>query len=234
MRAFLPQDLQRFSIDLDFYSTGKDIHDILEKVREIPGVKYAGYGIESEGRFKRYDSLVPADVEKCTIALTKHYRQSFSVAGMDPEFYVTVSNTLTRVRYELRKPRSYIGIEYVKESIPILSPELIISSKIRAIGTRKVKDFYKDVFDIYALLKLSDALVDEAAIVSALSTPRLRIRRANVYSKFKESSDEDNARNAIKLPTESRKKYLMKWKHMNSLVREMTLSVLEKAGAFIS
>ncbi len=68
VRAFLPQDLQRFSIDLDFYSTEGNIHDILARVRKIPGLKYAGYGIESEGRFKRYDSLVPADVEKCTIS----------------------------------------------------------------------------------------------------------------------------------------------------------------------
>lgn len=231
MRAFLPQDLQRFSIDLDFYSTVENIHDILDRVRGLLGLRYAGYGIESEGRFKRYDSLVLADVKKCTIALTKHYRQSFSLTGVDPEFYVTISNTFTPIRCELRKPRSYIGIEYVKETIPILSPDLIIASKIRAISTRKIKDFYKDVFDIYALLKLSDTLVNEAAIVSALSTPRLRIRRADVFDKFKESSDEDNARNAIKLPTESRKTYLKKWKHMNSLVKEMTLGVLERAGA---
>ncbi len=232
MRAFLPQELQRFSIDLDFYSNEKNIHKVLKRVSKIPGFEHVGYGIESEGRFKRYDSPVPAGLEKCTVALIKHYQQSFSLVSVEPEFYVTMSNTLSSVRYELRKPKSYIGIEYVKEKVPILTPALIIASKIRSIRTRKLKDLYKDIFDIYALLKLSDASVNDAEVVSALSVPKTQMQKAEIYQKFKESSDKDNAKNAIKLPKESRQKYLTEWKHINSFVRDKTFGLLESAGAF--
>lgn len=131
MRAYLPQDLQRFSIDLDFYSSEKDIHNVLGEVDRLQTLKPVGYGIESEGRFKRYDSFIPTDMKRCTVALLKRYSQSFSAGDVEPEFYVTISNTLPSIKYEWRKPKSYIGIEYVKEQVPILSPELIIAGKIR-------------------------------------------------------------------------------------------------------
>ncbi len=234
VRAFLPQELQRFSIDLDFYSKEDNIHKVLKSVSKIPSLKRVGYGIESEGRFKQYDSSVPAGLEKCTVALTKQYHQSFSLASVEPEFYVTISNTLSTVRYELRKPKSYIGIEYVKEKIPILAPALIIASKIRAIPTRKLKDLYKDIFDIFALFELGDASFKDTEVVSALSVSNTQLKRGEIYQKFKESSDKNNAKNAIKLPKESREEYLKKWKHINFFVRNKTLSLLERAAALSS
>jgi predicted nucleotidyltransferase component of viral defense system len=231
VRAFLPQELQRFSIDLDFYSKEENIHRVLRRLGKIPSLKQVGYGIESGDRFKKYDSRVPTSLEKCTAALTKHYQQSFSLAGVESEFSVTVTNTLTPVRHELRKPKSYIGIEYVKEKIPILAPALIIASKIRAVRTRKLKDLYKDIFDIYALFKLSDASFDDKQIISALSDPTMQLKKAEIYGKFKESSDKDNARSAIKLPKESRQKYLKDWKYINSFVKNKTLALLDRAGA---
>ena len=230
MRAFLPQELQRFSIDLDFYSIEPNVHNVLARI-ENSDLNYAGYGAESEGIFKRYESPIPSKVEKCTIALIKRYRQAFGLGGLDPEFYVTISNTFPSIKWDLRKPKSYIGIDYVKEVIPILSPNLIIASKIRALPTRKIKDFYKDIFDIHALFDLSDVGVDETEITSALSAPRLMIQKSEVYDKFRETSSEENAKTAIRLPRESKNKYLADWKHTNSAVKEMTLRVLEKVGA---
>ncbi len=231
MRAFLPQELQRFSIDLDFYSKEENIHRVLKRLSKIPSLKQVGYGIESGDRFKKYDSRVPTSLEKCTAALTKHYQQSFSLAGVQSEFYVTVTNTLAPVRYELRRPKSYIGIEYVREKIPILNPALIIANKIRAIRTRKLKDLYKDIFDIYALFELGDASFDDKEVVSALSGRETQVKRAEIYQKFKEASDKDNAKNAIKLPRQSREEYLTKWKHINSFAKDKTLALLERARA---
>jgi predicted nucleotidyltransferase component of viral defense system len=230
VRAYLPQDLQRFSIDLDFYSNDGNIHSILKEVSRFRALQPVGYGLESEGRFKRYDSAVPAELKKCTVALLKRYSQSFKSGDVDPEFYVTISNTLASSRYEMRKPKSYIGIEYVKEEVPVLPPALIIASKIRIIPHRKVKDLYKDIFDMYALLKLSDMPVDEAEIVAALSASGSRVRKPELFQRFKETSDAGNARNAIKLPSESRRNYLEDWKSVNSFVKKEALTVLERAG----
>lgn len=62
-RAYLPVDLQRFSIDLDFYSNCGDIHDIKNDLSKVPGFKVIGYGEQTEGRFKRYDSLPPKSLK---------------------------------------------------------------------------------------------------------------------------------------------------------------------------
>lgn len=230
VRAYLPQELQRFSIDLDFYSTCDDIHTILKETSRFGSLKVVGYGIESEGMFKRYDSQIPANAHKCTAALLKGYKQSFKAGDVDSEFYVTISNTLKFEKYEMRKPKSYIGIEYVKGEIPVLSAALIIAGKIRIIPHRKLKDRYKDVFDIYALLNLSDASVDESDIIIPLSSSGSRIRRSAIFEKFKETSDSGNARNAIRLPSESRQAYLANWKDINSFVMEETFRVLGSAG----
>ncbi len=232
VRAYLPQDLQRFSIDLDFYSNQGNIQSILKEIGRLRALEPVGYGVESGGRFKRYDSAVPADLKRCTVALLKRYRQSFKSGDVDPEFYVSISNTLASSKYEMRKPKSYIGIEYVKQEVPILSPAVIIASKIRIIPYRKIKDLYKDIFDIYALLKLSDSSVDESDIASALPASESSVRKTDLFSKFKETSDAGNARNAIKLPSESRRKYLEDWKSINSFVKREVLRILERAGAF--
>ena len=231
MRAYLPQNLQRFSIDLDFYSNEEDIQSILREVGRFRTLKLVGYGIESEGRFKRYDSAVPAGLKRCTVALLKRYDQSFRSGDVEPEFYVTISNTLSSIKYELRKPKSYIGIDYVKEEVPILSPALLIAGKIRIIPYRKIKDLYKDIFDIYALLKLSDSSIDESEITSALSRARAMVRKADLFNRFKETSNVGNARNAIKLPSESRRRYLDDWRSVNSFVRKEALTILERARA---
>ncbi|HVC27569.1 MAG TPA: nucleotidyl transferase AbiEii/AbiGii toxin family protein [Nitrososphaerales archaeon] len=230
VRAYLPQELQRFSIDLDFYSNDGDVHNILREVSGLRDLKPVGYGAESEGRFKRYDSAVPAELKRCTVALLKRYIQSFKSGDVDPEFYVTVSNTLAFGKYEMRKPKSYIGVEYVKEEVPVLSPALIIASKVRIIPHRKVKDLYKDVFDIYALFNSSDISVDDSEIIAALSATGSRVRKPELFQRFKETSDPRNARNAIKLPSESRRSYLEDWKSMNAFVKKKAITVLEGAG----
>ncbi len=229
VRAYLPRELQRFSIDLDFYSNDGDVHNILKQVSGFSDLKLVGYGAESEGRFKRYDSAVPDELKKCTLALLKRYRQSFKTGNVDPEFYVTISNTLAFGKYEMRKPKSYIGIEYVKEEVPVLSPALIIASKIRIIRHRKVKDMYKDIFDIYALFNSSDISVDEAEIVNALAATGSSVRKPELFQKFRETSDAGNARNAIKLPSESRSSYLKNWNAINAFVKKKALTVLERA-----
>jgi predicted nucleotidyltransferase component of viral defense system len=230
VRAYLPRDLQRFSIDLDFYSNDEDIHSVLKEVGRFPTLEQVGYGVESEGRFKRYDSAVPAGMKKGTVALLERYRQSFRSGDVDPEFYVTISNTLAFGRFEMRRPKSYIGIEYVRNEVPVLPPALIVASKIRVIPYRKVKDLYKDIFDIFALLKLADSTVDGAEVVAALSATNSRVKKHDLFEKFKETSDASNAKSAIKLPSESRRSYLGDWSSINSFVKDWVLVVLERAG----
>ena len=230
VRAYLPQNLQRFSIDLDFYSNEANIQNIVKEISRFGALELVGYGLESEGKFKRYDSAVPAELKKCTLALLNRYDQSFKSGEVGSEFYLTISNTLASGRYEMRKPKSYIGIEYVKQEVPVLHPSLIIARKIRILTHRKIKDRYKDIFDIYALLKLSDLSVDESEIVAALSVGGSRVQRPELFESFKETSDAGNARNAIKLPAESRRKYLEDWGSINSFVKREALTVLERAG----
>jgi predicted nucleotidyltransferase component of viral defense system len=229
VRAYLTQELQRFSIDLDFYTMDKNIHNILKEANRFRALEPVGYGLESEGRFKRYDSMVPADLKKCTVALLKRYQQSFKSGDVTPEFYVTISNTFAFDTYEMRKPRSYIGIEYVKEDVPVLPPALIVASKIRIIPNRKIKDLYKDIFDIFALLRLSGLSVREGEIVARLREIGSRVRKSEVFEKFTETSDAGNARSAIKLPSESRRSYLKDWDSMHSFVKKVVLRVLQRA-----
>ena len=60
---------------------------------------------------------------------------------------------------------------------------------------------------------------------------RARVRKADLFNRFKETSDVANARNAIKLPSESRRKYLDAWKSINSFVKQEALTILDKARA---
>ncbi len=231
VRAYLPQDLQRFSIDLDFYSSDGNMQNALKGISRFRSLKTVGYGLESEGRFKRYDSVVPADLRRGTVALTKRYSQSFRSGEVEPEFYVTISNTLPSIRYEMRKPKSYIGFEYIRGEVPVLSPAQIIASKIRIITHRKTKDLYKDVFDIYALFKFSDSSVDQSEVVAAFSATASTSRKSDLFKRFKETSDVGNARNAIRLPLVSKQKYLGDWKSINYFVRQEALTIVERAGA---
>ncbi len=230
VRACLPQDIQRFSIDLDFYSNSINIQDLSKKISALEKFERVGYGIEVEGRFKTYDSQPPDSLKRGTIAFTKEYHQAFQGSEVDPKFFVTICNSIAPVTFEPRKPKSYIGIEYVKGEIPILSPELIIAGKILALQHRKIKDFYKDVFDIHALLKLSGTTVHIDKVIGPLATSNLIFTENEVHDKFKESSNYDNARNAIKLPSQSREKYLKDWGTINSFVKGWTIGVLTKAG----
>lgn len=233
VRAYLPVELQRFSIDLDLYSRADDIHEVKAQLSKIPGFTIKGYGLQTNGGFKRFDSPPPSDVKKCTIAFTKSYSQSFRYYDVPPEFYVTVSNTIDIGEMKHKKPKSYIPIEYVKGLIPVLSPATIIASKIVALPVRKIKDFYKDVFDIYALFNKSEDPVNEEDLVQRLSNSGAKIAEAEVRGKFKQSSDRNNARNAIKLPSTSRDKYLGDWNSMNTFVRNKALEHLQSSGILI-
>jgi predicted nucleotidyltransferase component of viral defense system len=230
VRAYLPNELQRFSIDLDFYTGSKDIQDILRDVGSIKGYRYAGYGVESGERYKRYDSAVTPAVKKCTVAFVKKYNQSFKLGEVAPEFYLTVSNTLAFNTFHTRKPKSFIGVEYVKGEVPVLQPAVIIAEKVRIIPHRKTKDLYKDIFDIYALFNLSDTEIRDSQIVTMLAATGLKVSRYQLLSRFKETSDPSNARNAIKLPTHSRMSYLKDWCGINSFVRDKVLDFSRAAG----
>lgn len=230
VRSYLPEDLQRYSIDLDFYSSNPDIQNVLAQISKLAGFKQVGYGMESEGKYKRFDSLVPDNIKKCTVAITKEYKQSFKHGEVESKFYVTISNTLDLPKHELRKPKSYIGIEYVKEKIPVLPPAPIIASKVRIIPIRKVKDLYKDIFDVYALLKLGDCSVQKSDIVEILSKNQFKIKKFDLLEKLKAASGIDGAKNAIKLSSSAKDAYLSEWDSIHDYVKALTLEVLEKAN----
>ncbi len=232
-RAYLPSDLQRFSIDLDFYSGVHDVHQIIKKIEVIQGFKLVGYGLETEGRFKKFDSLPPANIKKCTLAFAREYRQAFKHGEVEPKFYVTVSNTSSIATWESKKPKSYIGIDYVKQPVPVLSPIALVTGKILALPTRKTKDVYKDVFDIYALFNWGDTEVDEGKLEEELSKTGSKIGEKDIQKKFKVTSNEANARSAIKLPSESRKRYLADWKSINIFVRNKTLKLLTDSDVLV-
>ena len=98
------------------------------------------------------------------------------------------------------KPKSYISANYVKGEIPVLPAPHIIAGKMQIIPHRPVKDLYKDIFDIYALMKLSDARVTRQELVASLKVARLKLTPNVLYEPFKETSGADGAKNAIKLP----------------------------------
>lgn len=229
-RSYLPQDLQRFSIDLDFYSNESDIHNVIDKIADLGETfELVGYGLESEGIFKRYDSAIPRGLNKCTAAFVKKYNQAFQQADVGSEFYVTISNISPITKYEMRTPKSYIGTEYVKAKIPVLPATEIIAGKIQIIPHRRVKDLYKDIFDVYCLLKLGDAPIAESEIVDSLSKGSSKIARSRLFDRFKETSSASNARSAIKLPASSRDRYLRDWISMNPFVRNETIRFLKSA-----
>ncbi len=230
IRAYLPRELQRFSIDLDFYSEVDDLHLIKSDLSNIPGFTERGYGLETDKGFKKYDSELPSQIKKGTIAFTKSYSQAFRSAEIPSEFYVTVSNVAKLRIVKLRQPKSYIGTDYVKAAIPILSPETIMAGKMAIIQIRRIKDLYKDIFDIYAMFNSSDERVDEQELVESLSKTGHEIAESIVRKRFRESSGRENALNAIKLPTESRHEYLQSWKSINTYVRNKTLESLTRAG----
>ncbi|MCL4517775.1 MAG: nucleotidyl transferase AbiEii/AbiGii toxin family protein [Thaumarchaeota archaeon] len=229
VRTYLPQDLQRFSIDLGFCTNEPNIHSIQEKFKKFGNFKHAGYGLESEGKFKRYDSPLPKDLTKCTLALTKRYTQAFKFGDMPSEFYVTICNTYRLDKLEMRRPKSYIGFEYVKKEIPVLPAAQIIAGKIMIIPRRTVKDLYKDIFDVYCLMKHSGLSIERSEIVAAMLGSRIRMQRSEIYEKFKETSSASNARNAIKLPSGSKADYLKDWGSINSFVKNEALALLGSA-----
>jgi len=160
----------------------------------------------------------------------KKYNQSFKLGEVAPEFYLTVSNTLAFNTFHTRKPKSFIGVEYVKCEVPVLQPAVIIAEKVRIIPHRKTKDLYKDIFDIYALFNLSGTEIRDSQIVTMLAATGLKVSRYQLLSRFKETSDPSNARNAIKLPTHSRTSYLKDWCGINSFVRDKVLDFSRAAG----
>ncbi len=230
VRAYLPQELQRFSIDLDFYSNAPDIHQTLKDLKRVGDVREVGYGIQEEKRFKRYDSAVPTDLRQCTVALVRSYHQSFKLGDVPPEFSITVTNTHPPKSFEMRKPKSYISVDYVKGEIPVLPASQIIAGKMQIIPHRPVKDLYKDIFDIYALTKLSDARVTRPELVASLKEARVKLTPSILYERFKETSGADGAKNAIKLPKEARRTYLDNWDGIYAFVKEETFAVMKAAG----
>ncbi|MHB1908595.1 MAG: nucleotidyl transferase AbiEii/AbiGii toxin family protein [Nitrososphaerales archaeon] len=172
---------------------------------------------------------MPAGIKKCTVAMIKEYKQTFKQGDVESRFYITVSNTLLSEKYEMRKPKSYIGIEYVKKEIPVLPPVTMIASKIKIIPIRKVKDVYKDIFDIHALLKFGDSRVKESDIVDVLTKSGSKIKKSELFQKFKVTSGIDGAKNAIKLPALSKEKYLNEWNPIHRHVKELVVKLLEQA-----
>lgn len=234
VRAYLPQELQRFSIDLDFYSGAPDIHQTLDALGGIPGVKEVGYGVQEETRFKRYDSAVPEDLKRCTVAFTRSYSQSFKLGDVPSEFYITVTNVQPPESFEMRRPKSYISADYVKGEIPILDATRIVSSKMQIIPFRPVKDLYKDIFDIYALMRLSDTKVSEEGLVESLREARLKLGSSKLYERFKQTSGVDGAKNAIKLPRGARRSYLEDWTTIHDFVKDQTFAAVAAAGCLLA
>lgn len=231
VRAYLPNILQRYSLDLDFYSNTEDIVVMKERLENM-GFTYKGYGILEEGRFKRIDAPLPIGLKRATIALSRTYRQSFKIASVPPEFYVTVDN-LRRIDATVkRRPRSYIPIEYVKEDIPVLPAETIIASKIAIIQIRPTKDLYKDLFDIHALCNKSDYPVTDGKIAEHLRAFSPKIPDRAIHERIKGASDESEARRAVKLPKEGWQ-LLGGWKETTQSLRWKIVALLKEANCLM-
>ena len=226
VRSYLPQGLQRFSIDLDFYSNLKDFLRIKSQLESMK-FEYVGYGASDDGVFKRYDAPLPEGFSKGTLAFTRSYLQQFKIGAVPPVFYVTVCNDLKINGIEMRRPRSYIPIDYVKGDVPVLQAEVIIASKIRILTVRQVKDLYKDLFDIYALY--SNSSVNDDRVVSSLKQFTPRISEHEVHERIKHASHVDEAKRAIKLPKNG-SSILKDWKAITANLRSKIISLLKDAS----
>jgi predicted nucleotidyltransferase component of viral defense system len=229
VRAYLPEILQRYSIDLDFYSNIQDI-GTMKQLLEDMGFVYKGYGATFEGKYKRFDAPLPSGFENGTVALTRNYEQHFKLTSVPPEFYVTVSNDHLTESFVMKRPKSYIPIEYVKADIPILPPEVIIASKIRALTVRSVKDVYKDLFDIHALYK--NERISDKRVMHSLQQFGPKLSEYEVYEAIKCASHEDEAKRAVKIPQEGMS-ILKDWKNTTKLLRAKILMLLKGASCLI-
>lgn len=189
--------------------------------------EYVGYGVSESGVFKRYDAPLPEGFSKGTLAFTGHYQQQFKLASVPPVFYVTVSNDLKIGEVEMKRPRSYIPIDYVKGDVPVLQAEVIIASKIRILTVRAVKDLYKDLFDIYALY--ANSSVNDDRVVNSLKQFAPRMSEHEIHDRIKHASHEDEAKRAIKLPM-SGGAALKDWKEITANLRVKIISLLKDAS----
>jgi predicted nucleotidyltransferase component of viral defense system len=226
VRSYLPRELQRFSIDLDFYCNTDDLSTIKSQLDNLK-FTYVGYGVTEDGMFKRYDAPIPAGFFKGTLAFTRTYQQQFKLGAVPPEFYVTVCNDLKIEGIEMRRPRSYIPIDYVKEDVPVLPAEVIIASKIRILNTRQVKDLYKDLFDIHALYE--NFSVKDDLVVNSLKQFAPKISEHEVHERIKHASHVDEARRAIKLPKNG-SAILNNWKEVTTHLRTKVITLLKDAS----
>ncbi len=226
VRSYLPQGLQRFSIDLDFYSNLDDFLRIKKQLEKMK-FEYVGYGVSKNGVFKRYDAPLPESFSKGTLGFTGHYQQQFKLASVPPVFYITVCNDLKIEAVEMKRPRSYIPIDYVKGDVPVLQAEVIIASKIRILTVRPVKDLYKDLFDIYALY--ANSSVNDDRVVNSLKQFAPRMSEHEVHERIKHASHEDEAKRAIKLPM-SGGGLLKNWKEITANLRVKIIGLLKDAS----
>jgi len=127
----------------------------------------------------------------------------------------------------MRRPRSYIPIDYVKADIPVLEAEVIIASKIKILPVRQVKDLYKDLFDIHALY--TNSSVSDARVVSSLRQVAPRISEYVVHERIKHASHVDEAKRAIKLPKNGGA-ILKDWKAITTNLRLKIIGLLKDAS----
>ncbi len=226
VRAYLPRNLQRFSIDLDFYSNISDFAEMKNSL-EKTGFVYRGYGASEGGIYKRYDAPLPEHFRRGTMALTGKYVQHFKIGGVLPEFYATVSNELVIESFVMRRPMSYLPIDYVKEELPILPAEVIIASKIRIISVRPTKDVYKDLFDIHALYKYQR--ISDEKVIESLRRFGPKISKYEILNRIRTASHEKEAKRAVKLPADGLN-ILENWGTTTKELRTKIISLLEEAA----
>lgn len=226
VRSYLPRELQRYSIDLDFYSNAIDLSEIKNRLEGMQ-FNYVGYGVTEDGIFKRYDTPPPSNFSRGTLAFTRHYMQQFKLASVPPEFYVTVCNDYEIDSVEMKRPRSYIPIEYVSGDLPVVPAEIIIASKVSIITVRPAKDLYKDLFDIHALYTNCD--INHERVVMSLKRFGPRMSEYQVHDRIKHASHEDEAKRAIKLPKNGNA-LLKDWKTITVNLRTKIISLLKEAS----
>jgi hypothetical protein len=180
-----------------------------------------------DGMFKRYDAPIPAGFSNGTLAFTRSYQQQFKLGAVPPEFYVTVCNDLKIQEIQMRRPKSYIPIDYVKDDVPVLLAEVIIASKIKILNIRQVKDLYKDLFDIYALY--GNSSINDDLVVNSLKEFAPRMSEHEVHERIKHASHVDEAKRAIKLPKNG-SEILDNWKEVTTNLRTKVISLLKNAS----
>ena len=226
VRAYLPQNLQRFSIDLDFYSNIDDISEMKNRLEKLR-FPYKGYGATEVGIYKRYDAPLPKDFERGTIALTGKYIQHFKIGGALPEFYVTVTNEHVIDSFVMRRPMSYIQASFVKDELPFLPAEVLIASKVRIIEVRPTKDLYKDLFDIHALYKHQK--INDEKVIESLRKFGPKVSKYRILERIKGASHENEVRRAVKLPKDGLD-ILDNWSATTKELRAKIVSLLGEAS----